>query len=106
MSVGAQVRTATNVREGLLAIDEMVPDIVLTDLAMPGESGLVLLERLRKNGGASANIPAIMLSACAFQADIDASMKAGANAFIAKPFKPSEVTRSVRQLTFQRAMGR
>ena len=104
ISAGATVKTGNSVREALALMDEGTPDIVLTDLAIPGESGLVLIENIRNRHTEVARIPIIVLSACAFQSDRDAAMQAGANTFIPKPFKPSEVTRNVRQLTLESAM--
>ncbi|MBX7145145.1 MAG: response regulator [Oligoflexia bacterium] len=105
VAAGANVKTACSVKEGLnLLTDGTPPDIVLTDLAIPGESGLVLIEQMKKSQGQFAQIPIIVLSACAFQADRDEALKAGASLFIPKPFRPYEVIRSVRQLALSSAM--
>jgi two-component system cell cycle response regulator DivK len=53
-----------------------------------------------------SHIPIIVLSACAFEADRNAAMDAGASMFMAKPFKPTEVIRNVRQLTINSALGK
>lgn len=103
-SAGASVRTAQSVREGLAELAKSPVDIVLTDLAMPGESGLVFIEHLRKSPAELSHLPVIVLSACAFDSDRDAALKAGASLFVPKPFRPSEVIRSVRQLTLGNAM--
>jgi CheY-like chemotaxis protein len=102
---GAAVRIANSVKDGLNLIAESPPDIILTDLAMPRESGLVLIERIRAAGTDLAGTPILVLSACAFSSDRDAAVKAGASGFVAKPFQPREVLKSVRELTFARAMG-
>ncbi len=104
-AAGASVRTAASVREGLALIADSQPDIVLTDLAIPGESGLVLIEHIRSMNGPASNLPIIVLSACAFQGDKEAAMSAGASLFIPKPFRPAEITTQVRQLTLKNAMG-
>lgn len=104
VAAGASVRTANSVKEGFELVNESVPDIVLTDLAIPGESGLVLIEKLRSTSELNMAIPIIVLSACAFEADRTAAMSAGASMFLAKPFKPNEVIRNVRQLTLNSAM--
>ncbi len=104
ISAGATVRAANSVREGLAHFKESPPDIVLTDLAIPGESGIVLIESIRSGSGAAASIPIIVLSACAFEADKDAALNAGASLFIPKPFKPHEIVRNVRNLTLSMAM--
>lgn len=103
-AAGASVTTAHTVREGIELLDQSVPDIVLTDLAMPGESGLVLIEYIRNSSGPTGSLPVMVLSACAFENDREAAMNAGASAFMPKPFKPSEVLSHVRELTLSLAM--
>jgi CheY-like chemotaxis protein len=104
-NAGASVKVAHSVREGVQLLGEGVPDIILTDLAMPFESGLALIQHVRGSNGEISNLPIIVLSACAFASDRDAALTAGASMFIPKPFKPNEVLRSVRELTFSRAMN-
>lgn len=103
-AAGAEVETALNVEDGLAKFHANPPDIVLTDLAIPGESGLVLIEKIRNLSGNEAHVPIIVLSACAFDSDRDAALNAGASLFIPKPFKPFEVIRNVRNLTLSTAM--
>jgi CheY-like chemotaxis protein len=104
LSAGASVRTANTVKDGIQELSNEAPDIVLTDLAIPGESGLVLIEHIRQAGGNVSNLPIIVLSACAFKTDQDAALEAGASTFIPKPFRPKEVVNSVRQLTLENAL--
>lgn len=106
LAAGATVKTAHSVREGITSLEEEQPDIILTDLAMPNESGLVLISHVRNKNDKSARMPIIVLSACAFESDKDAALNAGASAFIPKPFKPNEVIKNVRQLTLSMAMQR
>ncbi len=104
LASGAQVQIAHNVQEGLAVIEGSTPDIILTDLAMPGESGLVLIETIRKRTDRLAQIPIIVLSACAFPADQQSALDAGASIFVPKPFKPAEIVSNVRMLTLQSAL--
>lgn len=104
LAVGASVCTAHSVKEGIAVLQDNAPDIVLTDLAMPGQSGLSLIEHIRNSAGPLAHLPIIVLSACAFEADKQAALNAGASVFIPKPFKPTEVVKTVRQLTLAYAM--
>ena len=105
LSVGASVRTAHTVRDGIEALASAVPDIVLTDLAMPGESGLKLIEHMRNSPAPLLQLPIIVLSACAFETDKQAALQAGASVFIPKPFKPNEIVKTVRQLTLSYALS-
>jgi signal transduction histidine kinase/ActR/RegA family two-component response regulator len=104
-SAGASVQVATSVREGVSLLQSNRPDIILTDLAMPKESGLVLIQHVRDGTDTPTDIPIIVLSACAFLSDREAAINAGANLFIAKPFNPREVIQSVRNLTLGRALS-
>ncbi len=104
LAAGASVRVVHNVRDGLAAIEHENPDIILTDLAMPGESGLVLVENIRSSMSQVAKLPIIVLSAYAFESDKEKALEAGASLFMQKPFKPNEVIKNVRQLTLKSAM--
>ncbi|RMG44399.1 MAG: response regulator [Candidatus Dadabacteria bacterium] len=104
IAAGASVKVAHSVKEGIGELEKELPDIVLTDLAMPGESGLSLIEHIRNSESKEKELPIIVLSACAFQSDREAVFEAGASMFIPKPFKPAEVVAKVRDLTLNRAM--
>ncbi len=103
-SAGADVRVANTVSEGKELIALESPDILLTDLAIPGESGLELIKHIRDSGGSESGIPIIVLSACAFESDRRAALDAGASVFLAKPFRPGQVVETVRELTLLSAM--
>lgn len=102
---GATVRIARSVKEGRELISLEAPDIVLTDLAMPGESGLDLIHSLRQGDELVRRIPIIVLSACAFESDKEAALLAGASLFLPKPFRPNEILTNVRQLTLTSALS-
>lgn len=104
-AAGATVRLAHTVREAVTSLDESQPDIVLTDLALPQESGIILIQHIRSGKSDGGELPIIVLSACAFQADRDAALNAGASTFIPKPFRPGEILKTVRELTLQRALS-
>jgi len=103
-AAGASVESADSVLSAKERLCASVPDIILTDIAMPGESGLALVDYVRNEKALS--VPIIVLSACAFQSDEDAAVEAGASLFIPKPFKPNDVIRSVRSLTLQGALNK
>lgn len=96
---GAEVKCFSSVQAGLSATHESEPDIILTDLAIPGESGLSLIRNLREASSNKHDIPVIVLSACAFQTDKEAAISAGADLFLPKPYKPSEVIKAIQRLT-------
>lgn len=105
-AAGASVVTANSVKEGVSRLAEHgIPDILLTDLAMPGDSGLSLIHHVRAGETLERQLPIIVLSACAFENDRQAALKAGATLFLPKPFRPSDVIVSVRQLTLNAAIN-
>lgn len=105
MASGATVSTANSVREGLEVVESTKPDIILTDMAMPGESGIALIESIRNREDSLSTLPIIVLSACAFAQDQKAAIDAGASMFLPKPFKPTDVISNVRKLTILSALG-
>jgi DNA-binding response OmpR family regulator len=93
----AVIREAGDLASGRVALDAEPVDLVLLDVRLPDGSGLDLLRELR--AAASANTPRILiLSASVLGADRDAAIAAGADAFLAKPFRPAELVDHVADL--------
>jgi two-component system, OmpR family, response regulator len=67
-------------------------DLVILDVMMPGEDGLSVCRRLRRDGG----IPIIMLTALSDDADRIVGIEVGADDYICKPFNPREVLARIR----------
>jgi two-component system phosphate regulon response regulator PhoB len=82
--------------------DAVLPDLVLLDWMLPGESGLVLAKRWRANSRSKA-VPIIMLTARGDEADRVAGLDAGADDYIAKPFSTKELLARVRAVLRRRA---
>jgi two-component system phosphate regulon response regulator PhoB len=76
-------------------IDAALPDLILLDWMLPGESGLSLAKRWRGNERTKA-VPLIMLTARGDEADRVAGLDAGADDYIAKPFSTKELLARVR----------
>ncbi len=90
---GYQVRVFGDGVSAVAAAREHPPDLAILDAMMPGMSGLEACRELRRDP-ATANIPVIILTALAQEADIAAGFAAGADDYIVKPFSPREfVTR-------------
>ena len=81
--------------EALAALQRMPPDLVLTDINMPGLSGLELLRRMRQNP-ALALVPVVCLSASLDVASKRQALEHGAYDFLSKPFDPAELLPRVR----------
>jgi two-component system, OmpR family, phosphate regulon response regulator PhoB len=76
-------------------IDTAVPDLILLDWMLPGESGLVLAKRWRAHAR-TKDVPIIMLTARGDESDKVAGLDAGADDYIAKPFSTKELLARVR----------
>src|SRR4051812_35258447 len=98
------VRRTANGEEALAAVAEHRPDIVLTDVMMPRIDGFELLRRLRADP-ATRDIPVIMLTARAGQEASVEGLQAGADDYLAKPFRADELLARVR-VALDRAAGR
>jgi PAS domain S-box-containing protein len=89
---GAQVETRELVEEALHALDESAFDVVLSDIAMPGEDGYSLIEKIRARGN---SIPAIALTAYAREEDKQLALASGFQLHLAKPIAPKELAAAV-----------
>ena len=81
----------------MAAVSQMLPDLVILDLMLPGLSGLEVLAELRADP-ATAALPVLMLTAKGQGRDREAAELAGVSAFMAKPFDNSEMRAAVRAL--------
>ncbi|NVO04787.1 MAG: phosphate regulon transcriptional regulator PhoB [Rhodoferax sp.] len=83
-------------------IDDTVPDLILLDWMLPGESGLVLAKRWRASAR-TKDVPIIMLTARGDEADRVAGLDAGADDYISKPFSTRELLARVRAVLRRKA---
>ena len=83
-------------------LDAVLPDVILLDWMLPGESGLVLAKRWRANPRTKA-VPIIMLTARGDEQDRVSGLDAGADDYIAKPFSTKELLARVRAVLRRRA---
>ncbi len=89
---GFRVTQAANGREMMNAIEVGRFDLVVLDLMMPGESGLVLCQKLREQSGP----PVIMLTAMGSEVDRVIGLEIGADDYVAKPFSPRELVARIK----------
>lgn len=95
---------ATIAHDGLQALyllDRSTPDVILLDLQLPQISGFRLIQLLRGRE-ATATVPVIVMTALSFREAEDV-IRAGADAFLTKPFAPEEIVARVGQLIAHRA---
>ncbi|MCL7465032.1 response regulator [Phaeovulum sp. NW3] len=94
---GWQVSLQHDGLTAMAAIAAAPPDVVILDLMLPGRSGLEILSDLRADARFAA-LPVLMLTARGQQRDRDAAARAGASAFLSKPFANADVLAAVRAL--------
>jgi len=92
---GAEVRTASSAREALAVIERWLPDVVVSDLAMPDEDGYSLLARMRSHGPPLRSVPAIALTAYSAPSDREQALSAGFQAHVAKPVRTADLVGAV-----------
>ncbi|WP_460808237.1 response regulator transcription factor [Nocardioides salsibiostraticola] len=96
---GHVVVMASNGAQALNLVAEAPVDLVILDIAMPGDlDGLAVTRNLRADP-ARADVPILLLSARAREGDIQVGMDAGANDYIVKPFDADELVVRVASLT-------
>ncbi len=89
---------ADNGVDGLNTAIAARPDLVLLDVMMPGElDGFQVCERIKSRPDLK-HIKVVMLTARGQQTDLNAGDKAGANAYLTKPFSPLELIDTVERL--------
>ena len=89
---GMVVTTAASAPEAFDLVERLQPDILLSDIAMPGEDGLSLIRRVRLlPPGRGGLVPAAALSAYAGAADRRKALLAGFQHHVAKPVDPSQL---------------
>lgn len=80
--------------EALALVERHRPDLILTDLRMPGMDGLALLRAVKQ---LSPPIPVVIFTAYTSEATAQEARAAGAAAFLAKPFSGAQLLQMVRQ---------
>jgi CheY-like chemotaxis protein len=94
---GYSVREAGSAEEGLEALEEGPPDLILLDVMMPKVDGWEMLQRVQERHGLGT-IPVIMFSGKVDEASEAEAKARGARGFIGKPFDPKQLIESTKQL--------
>jgi signal transduction histidine kinase len=101
---GAHVVSAGSVHEALAKLDVARPDVLLSDIGLPGADGFELIRRVRERH-APESLPAIAFTAYSQAEDRAQARKAGFQAHVSKPASPAEVVRLVSEVARVRADG-
>jgi signal transduction histidine kinase/ActR/RegA family two-component response regulator len=95
----ARVTAVASAEAALTALERWKPHVLVSDIAMPGESGYVLMRKIRRltpeQGG---TIPALALTAYAGADDVKVALSAGFQAHVAKPIEPVALALAVAEL--------
>jgi signal transduction histidine kinase/CheY-like chemotaxis protein len=98
---GAQVTSASSARGALECLDMAPPDVIVSDIAMPGEDGLWLIQQVRARPGRTAGTPAVALTALARKEDHMRALEAGFQKHMAKPVRLEDLQHAVATLAQQ-----
>ncbi len=94
---GYSVRAVGSADEGLAAVEEKPPALILLDVMMPKVDGWEMLRRMQERHGVDA-IPVIMFSGKVDEKSAADAEARGASGFIGKPFDPRQLIESTKQL--------
>ncbi len=94
---GFEVTVVEDGDAALIEAERLLPDLIVLDVMMPGRDGFDVLRRLKARPEMS-EIPVVLLTAKATDADVWEGWKSGADYYMTKPFNPEELTRFAQHL--------
>jgi two-component system, OmpR family, phosphate regulon response regulator PhoB len=99
---GYEVTIAATADQAMVAVDSVLPDLVVLDWMLPGQSGVALAKRWRADAR-TRELPIIMLTARSEEADKIAGLDAGADDYLTKPFSTQELMARIRAVLRRKA---
>jgi two-component system phosphate regulon response regulator PhoB len=96
------VLRASSAEEAEAAIRNALPDVLVLDWMLPGESGVAFARRLRADER-TRELPILMLTARAMEQDKLSGLEAGADDYLTKPFSPRELAARIKAVLRRRA---
>jgi two-component system phosphate regulon response regulator PhoB len=100
--IGHKVLRAASAEEAEAAIRNALPDVLVLDWMLPGESGLAFARRLRADER-TRELPILMLTARAMEHDKISGLEGGADDYLTKPFSPKELAARIKAVLRRRA---
>ncbi|MFY9620613.1 MAG: response regulator transcription factor [Pyrinomonadaceae bacterium] len=94
---GFDVTTARSGREALVRIAQTIPDLIVSDIRMPGMSGYELAQQLHASPRTSL-VPVVFLTAKGEMADRIKGFRVGVDAYLTKPFEPDELIAVIKNI--------
>jgi two-component system phosphate regulon response regulator PhoB len=101
-SAGHHTLRASDAEQALTILRQTLPDLVLLDWMLPGQSGLAIARHLRANER-TRTIPIIMLTAKSAEQDKVTGLESGADDYVTKPFSPRELLARVKAVMRRRS---
>jgi len=102
MDAGYRVREAADAEAAQGLVNESLPDLLLLDWMLPGQSGLAWAKQLRADAR-TRDIPIIMVTARSEEGDRVAGLEAWADDYVTKPFSPRELKARIKAVLRRRA---
>ena len=99
---GFEVTLAASADQAQYEVDRMLPELVVLDWMLPGQSGVALARQWRSSAR-TKELPVIMLTARADETDKIAGLDAGADDYLTKPFSTNELLARIRAVLRRRA---
>ncbi|MEO6419416.1 MAG: ATP-binding protein, partial [Polyangiaceae bacterium] len=104
---GATVRAESSAKDACVAFEEYRPDVIISDIGLPGEDGYALIGRLRAiEASSGSRAIAVALTAYAAEEDRDKAIRAGFDAHVSKPVDAIELVSTVARLLQERKASR
>jgi len=100
-----EVETVAGGEEAINRFGQIMPDVVLSDVRMPGMSGLELLQNLHKGIAEAQKVPVVLISAHGDIPMAVTAMQQGAYSFIEKPFDPNRLLSVLKHAASQHRQG-
>jgi signal transduction histidine kinase/ActR/RegA family two-component response regulator len=100
-NAGAELRAAASTEDAIMILETWTPDVVLSDIEMPGEDGYALIERIRRMAATTDRLVAIAVTAHARPEDRARALQVGFQWHLAKPIDPGELLSVISTLLVQ-----
>jgi chemotaxis family two-component system response regulator PixH len=94
---GYTVIATTDAKDALEKIDQHKPNVIVTDLVMPGMSGLELCRSIKKNPD-TKELPIVVCTSKDQDLDRMWAMKQGADVYVTKPFSKEQLVRAIKSV--------
>jgi len=99
---GAEVQAVESAQQAMVGLHSFKPDVLLSDIGLPFESGYDLIQKIRSLSSESSRIPAVALTAFASERDRQRALDSGFQIHLAKPVDPRVLIQAIDQLVHRK----